>query len=156
MSRTRRAAALACLSLIAGPTGIALAAGTAGAATTPHAKGTVTQSVTGPAGKTHTSKHAITCREHNGRYTVTERTKRRVATLTVAKDHGAGSYTGRVSVWSYGKKGLHHRSLTVPVTLTSTGGSATYSQTLSGKRHPPLTGKKVSASANWTCAVSAS
>jgi hypothetical protein len=46
-----------------------------------------------------------------------------------------------------------HRYAKVPVTLTSDGGSFTFSKTLSGKKDSALKGKTTTVSASWTCSV---
>jgi hypothetical protein len=118
--------------------------------------GTVTLSVTGPRGKTHTGRtRPVRCRVAGGRYMLVvgaRRAARRArVTLIVPSYHGAGSYTGTLALRARVLLTRLQRTLTVPVTLTSTGGTATLTRTLPGTVHPKLRGKTVSATASWSC-----
>jgi hypothetical protein len=165
MSFSRRPAAIAaCLALAAGGGGTAVLASTAGASTITTASqvaghtGTGSVSITGPKGKTHTRTVPVTCKVVKGRYVV-EAGKQHARAgsdlrLTVKDYTGAGSYSASVLIVHH-KHGSFsgHRYAKVPVTLTSTGGSFTYSKTLSGKKDSALKGKTVRVSASWTCSV---
>jgi len=118
--------------------------------------GTVTLSVTGPRGKTHTGRtRPVRCSVAGGRYTLVvgaRRVARRArVTLIVPSYHGAGSYTGTLALRARVLLTRLQRTLTVPVTLTSTGGTVTVTRTLPGTVHPKLRGKTVSATASWSC-----
>ncbi len=120
--------------------------------------GTGTVSITGPKGKTHTRTVPITCTVVAGRYVVLagkQPTRKGTSLRLGVKDYtGAGSYSGTVLIIRHSHVSFSgHRYTKVPVTLTTTGGSFTYSKTLSGKRHPALKGKTVSVAASWTCSV---
>jgi hypothetical protein len=166
MSFSRRPAAIAaCLALAAGGGGAAVLASSAGASTVTAAShagastGSGTVSITGPKGKTHTRTVPVTCKVVNGRYVVLAGKKhaKRGSDLRLAvKDYtGAGSYSASVLVTRHAAGSFSgHRYAKVPVTLTSTGGSFTYSKTLSGKKHSALKGKTISVSASWTCSAS--
>jgi hypothetical protein len=162
MSITRRPALIAaCVALLAGGGGAAALAATAGASTagTGSPTGTATVSVTGPAGKTHTRTPKVSCAVSGELYTVTshkqgKRDRRsETTTLTVADYSGPGSYDATVVITRRTPSSFRERHFTIPVMLTSDGGSVSYSKTFSGKRHKALAGKTVSASANWTCSV---
>jgi hypothetical protein len=167
MSIARKPAALAaCLALAAGGGGAAVLTASAGASTVPssattahksHAdvhKGTGSFTVTGPKGKTRTRNDVkLSCRVVKGRYVVSSGGKRHRLRLIVKDYKGAGSYTATALVTRHTSSGTSRHHYKVPVTLTATGGSATYSRTLSGKRDAALKGKTISASASWTCSV---
>ncbi len=160
----RPAVVAACLALAAGGGGAAVLAASAGASTVTTAHrvaadaGTGTVSITGAKGKTHTTTVPVSCKVLKGRYVVVagkSHGRRGSAVRLSVKDYtGAGSYTGSVVVTHHNHAGFSgHRYAKVPVTLTSDGGSFTYSKTLSGKRDPALKGKTISVSASWTCSV---
>jgi hypothetical protein len=118
--------------------------------------GTVTLSVTGLRGKTHTGRtRPVRCSLAGGRYTLVvgaRRAARRArVTLIVPSYHGAGSYTGTLALRARVLLTRLQRTLSVPVTLTSTGGTVTITRTLPGTVHPKLRGKTVSATASWSC-----
>ncbi len=158
------AAIAACLALVAGGGSAAVLTASAGASTVaPAAKtaphtGTASISITGVKGTTHTSTVPVSCKVVKGRYVMLAG-KRRGHTGTSlrlgVKDYkGAGSYTASVLVTHHKHASFSgHRDAKVPVTLTSDGGSFTFSKTLSGKKDSALKGKTTSVSASWTCSV---
>jgi hypothetical protein len=77
--------------------------------------------------------------------------RRAAATLTVPGYHGAGGYTGSLHVIARTPFMRLEKTVSLPVTLTDTGGSITVSRTLPGTVHPQLKGKTVSVNAVWTC-----
>jgi len=161
MSITRKPAVIAtCAALAAAGGGAATIASSAGASTVGSgaASGTGTIVVTGPAGKTHTRTGAVTCKAVGGRYVVRAVSRRahvrRVLRLIVRRYTGPGSYTGiAVLVHRHGGAFRGRVLKSVPVTITSTGGSFSYSRTLSGRRHPALKGKTIGVKASWTCSA---
>jgi hypothetical protein len=158
---TKPALLAACAALAAGGGSAAVLATSAGASpVTPAggAAGTGTVTLTGPAGHSHTRTGAVTCKTVNGRYVLRNvdrfRHGRRVLRLVVPHYTGPGAYTGRVMILRRHGAAFRGRDLRrVPVNITSTGGSFTYTKTLTGKRHHALAGKTVSVKASWTCSV---
>ncbi|WP_249010331.1 hypothetical protein [Conexibacter sp. DBS9H8] len=162
---TRPAVLAACAALAAGGGTAAVLVTSAGAATvstattapgTGHGTGTVT--FTGPGGKSHTRTGAVSCRVANGHYMLTSVRKlahgRRILRVIVPGYTGAGSYHGTVVMMRRHANAFRGRDLRhVPVTLTTTGGSFSYSKTLNGTHHHALKGKTVSARASWTCSA---
>jgi hypothetical protein len=74
--------------------------------------------------------------------------------LTIPVYSGPGSYTGRLVVGATGPAGTRGGTLrAVHVSITATGGAASFSRTLSGARHPRLAGKVVAGTVDWTCAA---
>jgi hypothetical protein len=118
--------------------------------------GTIALKVTGPKGHTHTGRtRSVRCTVKNGQYVLGIGGRRRAGrsrvTLIVPSYHGAGGYTGQLKLRARVLVAQLQRTLSVPVTLTSDGGSMTVTRTLTGRVHPQLNGKTVSASASWTC-----
>jgi hypothetical protein len=73
--------------------------------------------------------------------------------LTIRGYAGPGSYTGRLAVGARGPEGAAGATLkAVHVSITDTGGEATFSRTLTGVRAPRLAGKVVAGTVDWTCA----
>ena len=91
-------------------------------------------------------RHPVRCCDKHGRVA-----RRARVTLIVPSYHGAGSYTGTLALRARVLLTRLQRTLTVPVTLTSTGGTVTVTRTLPGTVHPKLRGKTVSATASWSC-----
>jgi hypothetical protein len=156
------AGALSAVLATAGAVSIAAASSGPGSGTTGSGAsasagtGTVTLSVTGPLGKTHTGRtRPVRCSVAGGRYVLVvgaRRVARRArVTLVVPSYHGAGSYTGTLRLRARVLLTRLQRTLTVPVTLTSTGGTVTVTRTLPGTVHPKLRGKTISATASWSC-----
>jgi hypothetical protein len=162
ITRTPALIAASCLAIAGGGTGAALLASSAQASSSgaPAGQtGTATVSVTGPAGKTRTRTVPVSCMVTDGSYVVkTSRQhgkRSRTETLTVPDYTGAGSYTATVVIARHTAHSFSERNLKVPATLTSDGGSVSYSKTLTGKHHSKLKGKTISAKATWTCSPTA-
>jgi len=118
--------------------------------------GTLRVTVTRPDGQTRTRPaRSVRCTVAGGDYVLRAGRalagRRAAATLTVPGYHGAGSYTGSLHVIVRTLFMRFDRTVSLPVTLTDTGGSVTVSRTLPGTFHPQLKGKTVSATAVWTC-----
>jgi hypothetical protein len=119
-------------------------------------RGTGSLTVTGPKGKTRALKNVhVACAATGGTYVVREDVTRgrsvRGITLVVPGYRGAGSYNATAVMHRQAGKQGAGKALQVPVTLTSDGGSATVTKTLSGKKDSSLKGKTVKLSASWTC-----
>lgn len=161
ITRGRLAAAGLLAALAAGGTASVAAATGGSSGSTPAGSGSVTVKVTRPNGTTHTRpQRLVVCSTTGGTYVL--RFGRRVgaagrhrafgsASLMVSGYHGPGSYTGTLRVVVRGPFLRLYKTIKLPVTLTSSGGQATFSRTLPGTAHPALKGKTVSASATWTC-----
>jgi hypothetical protein len=133
---------------------VSIASASGGSTPGSTATGTLTVTVTRPNGTTHTRPaRQVRCAVTNGAYVlyIGGRHGRGHVKLTVSSYNGAGSYTGSLTVRVHALFTSLSKTISVPVTITSSGGSATKSWTLSGKRHPSLRGKTVSATASWTC-----
>jgi hypothetical protein len=149
---SRPATVAACLTLAAG--GAGALGNAANAAASPVHRGTGSFTVTGPKGRTRSrSDVKLTCRAVDGRYVVSAGGMHHRVRLVVKDYTGAGAYTATVVISRHSATGSSRHRYAVPVTLTATGGSATYSRTLTGKHHAALKGKTISASASWTCSV---
>jgi hypothetical protein len=144
----------AVLALAGATTGTALAATSASG-------GSVKVTLTSPRAYEGPARAAnITCTQTRGVYVVRfARTARRGAAvvtgaLTIADYSGPGSYTGRLTVGRTSPRGSAQATpKVVPVSITDTGGEAAFSRTLTGARHPRLTGKVVTGTVDWTCAA---
>jgi hypothetical protein len=161
------AAIAAALALAAAGGGTAVLATSAGASpvapatSASHASGqtgTGSVTITGPKGKTHTRTVPVSCKVVKGRYEMLagkpHAKKGSDLRLTVKDYTGAGNATASVLIIRHSHGDFSgHRYAKVPVTLTSDGGSFTYSKTLSGKKDSALKGKTISVSASWTCSA---
>jgi hypothetical protein len=136
------------------------ASGTALAATSASG-GSVKVALTSPRAYEGPTRAAnITCTQTGGVYVVKfGRTARGGAAvisgaLTITDYSGPGSYTGRLTVGATGPLGTAGATLkAVHVSITDTGGETAFSRTLTGARHPRLTGKVVAGTVDWTCAA---
>jgi hypothetical protein len=150
-------AASAAVAVLGAGGAVSIASASSGSSSTANATtGSLTVTVTGPRGKTHTRPtRQVRCAITNGDYVLTiggrHRLRRGRATLSVPSYNGAGSYTGSLTIRVRALFTSLSKTVSVPVTMTSSGGSVTVSRTLPGKIHPSLRGKTVSATAAWTC-----
>jgi hypothetical protein len=72
--------------------------------------------------------------------------------LTVPGYHGAGNYTGRLTVFAH--RPGHTAAGTwggVRVAVTQNGGSSSFSRVLPGIVYPQLKGKVIAGTVTWTC-----
>jgi hypothetical protein len=73
--------------------------------------------------------------------------------LTIRGFSGPGSYTGRLAVGARGPAGTAGATVKAAhVSITDTGGEATFSRTLTGVRAPRVAGKVIAGTVDWTCA----
>ncbi len=154
--RYKRTTAVTATALLLGGGGAAALASTGGT-TAPRSSGAdtgaVQLTVTAPSGQTVTRPaRAVSCKVKDGTYVLRGGAGHRAgARLTVASYTGPGSYTATLRLVARTLLGRMSKTVQVPVTLTSTGGTATVTRTLSGKRDAALKGKTMTVTANWTC-----
>jgi hypothetical protein len=136
--------------------GALLASADASAPPNGAAKGTIDVTITRPSGQTvKRPSHQLTCAVINGNYVLRGSGHRNgrqgAAVLTVPHYTGAGSYSATLRVAARGPFRSFARTVTIPVTMTDKGGSASVTRTLPGIVHPSLKGKTVTVSAAWSC-----
>lgn len=146
-------APLIALGLMAG-SGTVHAAGTTGT-------GSVTASFTSPVTFSGTASPKMTCSTNAKAHTYTVVIDKvgvdggKVAgSATIRNYSGPGDYTATVVLAaSKGKTAVAGSVKNVPVTVTSTGGTFSFSKTASGTYVPKLQGKVVTGTIAWTCPV---
>jgi hypothetical protein len=155
----RRFLASTALAVCLGTAG--LAAGTAAAAapaTSASGTGTVTAALTAPRTIQGTKSVPMTCSSTTKSYKVSigkvvENGSAVTASATIPGYHGPGTYQATVSMKITTSSGAVVAAGSVPyvpVTITSTGGTFSFSKTGNGT-YPKLAGKTVSGSLSWTC-----